>query len=46
LFEPGGGSGGTRERKNDRNTYGQDAASKAELLERMKSQRTEIKNAG
>lgn len=33
-------------RKNDRNTYGQDAASKADLLARMKSQRTEIKNAG
>jgi len=47
LFEPGGGSGGTRERKNDRNTYGQDAASKAELLERMKNCRkpVEVRNA-
>lgn len=34
-------------RKNDRNTYGQDAASKAELLERMKNCRkpVEVRNA-
>jgi len=45
LFEPDGGT--TTTRKNDRNTYGQDAASKADLLARMKSTRqpTEARHA-
>jgi hypothetical protein len=45
LFEPDGGT--TTTRKNDRNTHSQDAASKADLLARMKSTRqpTEARHA-